>query len=363
MEDRTLESSSRLGTLREWEQYARTPYSVASKDVVNDFYEISDATRLPSIVDVSVIVLTFNHEKWLEQCLDGIVKQETCYSFDIILSEDCSTDRTLEICKEYQRQYPNLIRLLVANKNYGGQGVGARVDLLVGAHCRYVMWCEGDDYWTDLRKIEKQVAFLEEHLDVGACAGRFDTLYLKEGRMDVGQRNLRSGYIRHVFRNGFEFFHISTICVRVEEYKRYADFRNRTGVGYDMTLLRFLQLSCGVYVLPDVFSVYRRTGEGIWSSSSQSRMRMITLRVLLNTAKNVSFPFSTYINAELIAEYCSYMRRRAGFWGDWRSLGLAFMRVVSYSLRNPLSSCYCIAYFVMPKIVVKFRRFWRRAER
>ena len=361
MEDKTLENSSRLGTLREWEQYARTPYRIPSNDIVNDFYEISDLTRLPTIVDVSVIVLTFNHEKWLGQCLDGIVKQKTRYLFDIILSEDCSSDRTLEICKKYQQQYPNLIRLLVAKENHGGQGVGARVDLMIGAHCRYVMWCEGDDYWIDLSKIEKQVTFLEEHRGVDACAGRFDTLYLREGRIDLGQRNLRSGYVRHVFRNGFEFFHISTICVRVEGYKRYADFRNRTGIGYDMTLLRLLQLSRGVYVLPDVFSVYRRTGEGVWSSSSRSRMRMITLRVLLNTAKNVSFPFSTYINAELIAEYSSYLRRQAGFWGDWRSLGLAFVRMVSYSLRNPISLCYGIVYFVMPRIVAKLRRFWRSA--
>jgi len=111
---------------------------------------------------LSVILITYNHEPYIRECLDGIFMQETDFDFEIVVGEDCSTDNTREILKEYDRKYPGRMKLLFREKNLG------RVTLNVyqtsmEARGEYLAYIEGDDFWTDPKKLQKQVSFLEEH--------------------------------------------------------------------------------------------------------------------------------------------------------------------------------------------------------
>jgi len=112
---------------------------------------------------VSVCVVTYNHEKFIKETLDSILSQNTDFCFDIVIGEDCSLDHTREIIIKYQKKYPDLIKLIISSSNVGAQQNGART--LNACHGKYIAVCDGDDYWTDPNKLQKQVNFLEENED------------------------------------------------------------------------------------------------------------------------------------------------------------------------------------------------------
>ncbi len=120
---------------------------------------------------VSVCVMTYNHVNYIKACLDGILMQETDFAFEILVGEDDSTDGTREICIEYAKRYPEKIKLFLHRREnnmvIGGRPTGRFnfMNNLYAAKGRYIAMCEGDDYWTNANKLQKQVDFLEEHKD------------------------------------------------------------------------------------------------------------------------------------------------------------------------------------------------------
>jgi glycosyltransferase involved in cell wall biosynthesis len=116
---------------------------------------------------VSVRVITYNHENYIGPCIEGILMQRTTFPFEIIIGEDCSTDRTREIVLNYGRRFPDLIDVATSDTNVGG----FRNVLRVQRRCvgKYHAYCEGDDYWVDPLKLQKQVDFMEMHPDCPMC--------------------------------------------------------------------------------------------------------------------------------------------------------------------------------------------------
>ena len=350
--------SAELMPLKQWERIAMTPFPLPTPEMVADYDDLSDHSKLPQKVDVSVIVLAYNHRQFIAECLDSIVRQKTRFVFNIILSDDGSSDGTRDICQEYQRKYPSLIRLVAAKHNHKRLGVAKRVEDAIADHARYVMWCEGDDYWLDDQKIQKQIECLDAHQDVDACAARFRTFYSQENRLDSEQDSLGGGYVRRIFRNGFEFLHRNTLCVRLGAYREISEYINRTGIEYDLTVLLLLELGRGVYVLPDVVSVYRWTGLGVWTSWSPDEKRARHLQNMYQMAHALDFPKSIYFYSALLCEYCSCLRIFCKRW-DAPSLVLALVRVMQYSLLYPVSLLYAAMYVALPKVLRKVRRTCR----
>lgn len=124
---------------------------------------------------VSICVLTFQHARFIHKCLDGILEQETKFSYEIIIGEDESNDGTREICKEYAAKYPDKIRLFLGNREevkiLFGKPVGQNnlQKILKEAKGKYIAICEGDDHWTDPNKLQKQVNYLELNHSAGGC--------------------------------------------------------------------------------------------------------------------------------------------------------------------------------------------------
>jgi len=112
-------------------------------------------------------VITYNHEEYIAQTIEGVVMQKTNFPIELIIGEDCSTDKTREICIEYQQKYPEIIKLQLPEKNRGARC--NFIEVLQAARGKYMAICEGDDYWTDPLKLQKQLDFLEEHEDVSMC--------------------------------------------------------------------------------------------------------------------------------------------------------------------------------------------------
>ncbi|MEG9328947.1 glycosyltransferase [Salinimicrobium catena] len=116
-------------------------------------------------ITVSICVITYNHEKYLRDCLEGILMQKVNFNYEILIHDDASTDATQDIIKEYQKKNPHLIFPVFQQKNQysqGIRGINFRFNF-PRAKGKYIALCEGDDYWTDPKKLSQQVTFLENN--------------------------------------------------------------------------------------------------------------------------------------------------------------------------------------------------------
>jgi glycosyltransferase involved in cell wall biosynthesis len=116
---------------------------------------------------VTACLITYNQVKYVRQSIEGMLMQQTDFPWGIIVADDCSTDGTQEILKEYQAKDPDKITLLLQPANKGA--MLNWIDLVTMPKSRYITLCEGDDYWTDPFKLQKQVDFLEANPEYVAC--------------------------------------------------------------------------------------------------------------------------------------------------------------------------------------------------
>ncbi len=130
------------------------------------------------IVDVSVAMMTYFHEKYVSQAIESVLAQKTTYSYEIIISDDCSEDSTRKILKDYAQKYPHIIKLFLNEKN---QGI-SKNNYFTRLQCsgRYIATLSGDDYWIDNQKLQKQVEFLDEHPEILATVTSVEGRYEDE---------------------------------------------------------------------------------------------------------------------------------------------------------------------------------------
>ena len=136
---------------------------------------------------VSVVVTTYNHGLYLACALDAILAQRCDFGVEIILGEDCSTDGTLLVCREYAEKYPDKITLIASTENVGWRANYHRC--VEAARGKYIAFCDGDDYWCDPTRLAEQVTLMESNPKVGLCytlAERRDENGVLVGRFPVG---------------------------------------------------------------------------------------------------------------------------------------------------------------------------------
>jgi len=137
---------------------------------------------------VSVCVQTYNQENYIKECLDGILMQQTSFPFEIILGEDESSDDTREICKAYAEKYPDKIKLFLRSRkdviyiNTNATGRFNMLENLKACSGKYIALCEGDDYWTDPLKLQKQVDFMEQNPEYALVFTNGKVIYTKESK-------------------------------------------------------------------------------------------------------------------------------------------------------------------------------------
>ena len=142
-----------------------------------------------SIPLVSICCVTYNHEKYLRQCLDGFVMQQTNFAFEILVHEDASTDSTAHILKEYENKYPTLFRCVYQVENqFKKQNVLINI-LFKMVRGKYIALCEGDDYWVDFGKLQKQVQFLEANDEFSICYHK--TKILRDDQLSEHTKTIR----------------------------------------------------------------------------------------------------------------------------------------------------------------------------
>lgn len=112
---------------------------------------------------LSIYVPTYNHEKYIVRALDSILMQKTKYKFEVLVGEDCSTDNTRAVLKEYEKEHPGVFQIFYREQNMHGTSCNNARDLKQRCKGKYIVGLEGDDFWTDENKLEKQLDFLENN--------------------------------------------------------------------------------------------------------------------------------------------------------------------------------------------------------
>lgn len=209
---------------------------------------------------VSIICTVYNHDLYLKDCLNGIVRQKTDFPLEVLIHDDASTDKSADIIREYEKQYPEIIHPIYQTENQYSKGVKIVTGIMFPkAEGKYIAICEGDDYWTDPYKLQKQVNYMESHPDCNLCVHNViehwengenpDKLFYPLEDRDYSGLEVCSNWLLST---------CSFLC-RTSAFKRYCEIRNKVSLTFGDTPLA---LSCAneglIHALPDVMGVYRR---------------------------------------------------------------------------------------------------------
>lgn len=215
---------------------------------------------------VSVVSVSYNHEAFIRETLDGIVAQKTDFPVEVIIADDASTDATPAIIRDYADRYPHLFRPILRSENVG---IFKNVsEALSAARGEYLAICEGDDYWTDPMKLSKQVAFLDQHPETSLCFHPVQVLWT-DGRKGsefppVGWR--RDLSVDALIRRNF----IQTNSVLYRRQDRYDDIPVDV-MPMDWYLHVRHAARGGIAMLPETMAVYRRHPQSFWYGADVDR--------------------------------------------------------------------------------------------
>lgn len=242
---------------------------------------------------VSICCITYNHEKYIAQALDGFLKQKTNFDYEIVIGEDCSKDKTLEIIKSYQLEYPDRIKLLEHGTNIGM--MPNFIETLQECSGKFIALCEGDDYWTDEYKLQKQVDFLEANGDFAICFHRVYELSESEEPM---LSNLKSfgKEVTYTIEDLAEsnFIHTASVLFRNGLFGDIPSWFIDSPVG-DYPL-HMLNARYGlIKFLPEPMAVYRRHNTSVWSRNSY-------LYQITNLLKVIEFLIKEFKSHNTVAE-------------------------------------------------------------
>lgn len=218
---------------------------------------------------VSIVCVVFNHEQYLERCLQGFVMQQTNFKYEILIHDDASTDGSVDIIKKYISKYPDLFKPIFQKENQFSKGVGIwRTIMFPRAKGKYIALCEGDDYWTDPLKLQKQVDALETHPECIMAFHRILT-YSQQAKhfVKAKQYNGKTGYVKNediILKGGL----FVPTCSMLFRKKQITPLFSKSYIRHCHVGDYPLQILCAVmgkcYYLDDEMAVYRIGNPSSW---------------------------------------------------------------------------------------------------
>jgi glycosyltransferase involved in cell wall biosynthesis len=279
--------------------------------------------KIPPVI--SICILTYNHENYIEQCLDGIFLQNIGYSYEIIISDDCSTDKTFDLINNFLLKKNVTVTLNVNKVNKGV--IGNLIELLKLSKGKYIAICEGDDYWCDKNKINKQIEFLENNKDCSLVFTNRKILTL-DGNLIIDDSYKKSIY---KIADVIEGFIPGTQTMMFRNYGTIVDFFNKYSYVYsgDRYIAYFCSLFGNLYKMDDVTSVYRHTNTGIWFKNSSLTKLITSNDLMIGFHKSLGIP----TNNEVIASHHFYNSLNVFFYCIKRPLLIGKKKYISFILR------------------------------
>lgn len=235
---------------------------------------------------VSVVMITYGHEKYIEEAINGVFIQQTDFPVELIIANDCSPDNTDEFVKKLLLKKPsNVIVKYIHHESNVGM-VENFVGALQQAHGKYIAICEGDDYWTDPLKLQKQVDFLERNNDYVLCFTNRNIL-----KNDILEYSNPLFDKSSFTKTEIPFIHVPTLTVVFRNVVKQVPSPMQKAM-IDASLFLFLSQFGSFYYLDEQSAVYRVHGEGMWSGNSELRnyrrsvnTRLVAWKYLKNVDK------------------------------------------------------------------------------
>ena len=222
---------------------------------------------------VTIRCITYNHEAYIRKCLDGFVMQKTNFRFEAIVHDDASTDGTASIIREYAEMYPGIIKPIYETENIWSRHDGSLGRIMdEHTHGKYVATCEGDDYWIDPLKLQKQFDFMEENYECPLCFHAHYDLMPNGSLTERRPPKERKFYsVQHIILSGGGFMATNSMFYRwsLRNNEERPDFWKHAPIGDTPTML-FFAAKGKIGYINDAMSVYRRDSCGSWSSKQKS---------------------------------------------------------------------------------------------
>lgn len=227
---------------------------------------------------VSIICYAYNHEMFVRDTLNSFVMQRTKYPFEVIIHDDASSDKTADIIREFENKYPHIFRPIFQSVNQQSIEKGKVTRICYEkAQGKYIALCEGDDYWTDPLKLQKQVDFLEEHADCSLCFHAVEHVYENQPEKNFVQRpaniptNRKYG-IEDAILGGGGFMATNSMLFKADLAKKLPDWALKAPVG-DVPLMLWLAVHGKIGYIDRNMAVYRKSTPGSWSNHMSQKWK------------------------------------------------------------------------------------------
>lgn len=264
---------------------------------------------------VSIIMITYNHEKYIEEAINGVLMQKCDFDYELIIANDHSTDHTDAVIHRILKDHPKADDIKYINRDVNVGMVFNFIDSLNSCSGKYIAVCEGDDYWTEPSKLQKQVSFMESNKGYSMVC--HDALVLNEINhtshlffSSIHKKQVCS--TRDVF--DIHFCPSASILFRKQALQNLPDL-NSDIMGGDLLLVLLLSLEGLLYRMFEVMSVYRKTERGIAFINKSDIKKSINNRIgLLNYFNEVSNKkYAKYIQMEILLEksYIDYLNSKS----------------------------------------------------
>jgi glycosyltransferase involved in cell wall biosynthesis len=220
---------------------------------------------------VSIDCITYNHEKYIADAIESFLMQKTNFKYEILVHDDASTDRTADIIKEYEKKYPDIIKPILQKENQHSRGI-KRIAYVFNhnrAIGKYIAMCEGDDYWTDPYKLQKQIDYMESHPQCGMCFHAAEIVSVGAGKVGVIKPydNNCISPTEDIILGGGGFIATNSIMYRKEILDNVPGFfLDAPLADYPLQILSSTRNYA--YYISDFMSVYRAGVEGSWTSNT-----------------------------------------------------------------------------------------------
>jgi glycosyltransferase involved in cell wall biosynthesis len=291
---------------------------------------------------VTVLVMTYNHERFIAQALESVLMQQTDFGVEILISEDCSTDRTRAIVLDYHARFPQCIRVILSERNLHSNQVVVRG--IEAARGQYIALLDGDDYWLVADKLQKQADFLDAHAECAICFHNA-TVLDEEGRRAPWQwtppnqkpiATLDDLWMGNFIATASTMFRRGLIRTFPAWYDALFPITD-----WPLHILNAEQGNIGY--LHEVMSVYRYHAGGYYSPLSEERKLQETLKFYRTMDRNLDYRYTRLIHTAISKYFYDWAREYAKR-GDWRQARACLHRCLRGRPFNPL---------MQPKALVK----------